>query len=130
MINHKFMNKKGFQIIGLVILIFIIAILFSMARPNIHRSTRGSRQKLCYSNIRVLTGAAEIYNTDVKEEELMKSLDIKHLIKTKYLKDEPAFTEKECSYCSEYIEEEGLCVWCKYHGDLYGYVEGDYWKDR
>ena len=133
MINHKYMNKKGFSFIELVLVIFIIFIIFilyAMSRPNVRPVTGYRIQKACYSNIRVLMGAAELYNMDVKEEEQMKSLDIKHLIKTKYLKDEPVLPDKEkCVYYSEYIEEDGLYVWCKYHGDLIGHLEGDFWKE-
>ncbi len=97
-----------------------------MARPNIHPSTRGSRQKLCYSNIRVLTGAVEMYNMDVKEENLMKSLDIEPLIDNKYLKEKPVSPEVSCKYISTYNDKDGLYIWCDYHGDLEGLIAGKY----
>ena len=126
MINHKYMNNKGFTFIELVIAIFILAILFSMAQPNVRRSSPRSRQKACYSNIRVLTGATEMYNMDVKEENLMKSLDIEPLINNKYLKEKPIPTEVSCRYLSTYNDKDGLYIWCDYHGDIQGHITGKY----
>ena len=43
-----------------------------------------ARQKACYSNIRVLTGAVEMYNMD--HSIMMKELDFNTLIQEHYLK--------------------------------------------
>lgn len=61
-----------------LIVIAIMGILAVMAMPTPSRHSRWiPRQKACYSNIRVLQGAVEMYNMD--SSELMKDLDIKKL---------------------------------------------------
>ena len=58
------MNRKGFTLIELMIVIAIIGILAAMAMPNFKTSRWQARQKACYSNIRVIQGAVEMYNMD------------------------------------------------------------------
>ena len=58
------MKRKGFTLIELMIVIAIIGILAAMAMPNFKTSRWQARQKACYSNIRVVQGAVEMYNMD------------------------------------------------------------------
>ncbi len=76
-----------------------------------------SREKACYSNIRVISGAVEMYNMDVKT--LMTTLDMNPLLKNNYLK--PITTpENDCEYHSEGDLTEKGYIYCKRHGDIEG----------
>ena len=110
-------NKKGFISLGEVIVaIAIIAILAYMAHPNYHRrgSRVSNRQKACFSNIRVIQGAVEMYNMDVST--MMDTLDMNQLISDKYLKPITP-PETSCSYHGEKLIDNGE-VYCDYHGSL------------
>ncbi len=138
-------NKKAFTLIELIIVIAIIVILAAISKPNFCKRPRPeTRQKACFSNIRVLQGAVEMYNMDVgyndnnetkkkevvkeenmmgimkevKEESMMKELDIDQLIKGKYLREHPYKPDNSCSYISiGDLSEDGV-VACEYHGDI------------
>ena len=77
MLNH---NKKGITILEIIIIVIIIAILVKMAEPqhgwNGGVRARNHREKECFNNIRILTGAVENYNFDSKtEENMMRTLN-------------------------------------------------------
>ena len=69
------MNRKGFTLIELMIVIAIIGILAAMAMPNFKTSRWQARQKACYSNIRVIQGAVEMYNMDVSGNDMLSQLN-------------------------------------------------------
>lgn len=116
-------NRKGFTLIELMIVIAIIGILAAMAIPNFRKARESARQKACYSNLRVILGAIEMYNMD--NSSMMDDLSVAKLVSGKYLKAEPVPPETHCSYLGSGIIENGR-VWCKYHGDVEGYVPGSY----
>ena len=79
----------------------------------------GSKQKACYSNIRIIQGALEMYNMDV--DTMMSTLDQRILIEEKYMK---STHELECpetsiggTYSGENLTEDGEII-CSYHGGL------------
>ena len=79
----------------------------------IKRSRYSTRTKACWSNIRVIQGAVEMYNMDVAT--MAKTLDIPELIKGKYLRSEPLLPEKDCHYDSfGDLSQDGL-VYCTHH---------------
>ncbi len=81
--------------------------------PLRHRSDPRLR---CYSNIRVLQGAVEMYNMD--SDVFMKDLDFNSLIEGKYLKEKPIPPDKYCNYTNKGdLSEEGQ-VYCVLHGGL------------
>ena len=110
-------KKKAFTLIELIIVIAIIAILAKMSQPMcIKRSRPSARQKACFSNLRVIQGAVEMYNMD--NSEFMTKLDLDLLIKGKYLKELPSKPEESCSYISiGDLSKDGVIA-CEYHGDL------------
>ena len=121
-------NKKAFTLLELLIVIAIIGILAAMAQPTCGRRPRpSSRKKACYSNIRVLLGAVEMYNMDnsVMMEELNND-NVEKLINSRYLKDKPTPPESEkCKYFGYDLIGSGT-IFCVYHGDLDGKIKGDY----
>ncbi len=115
-------NKKAFTVLELLIVIAIMAILAAMAQPHTHRSRPSARQKACFSNIRVIQGAVEMYNMD--SSTMMKELDLNLLINgngssdIKYLKYHPTKPEVSCSYISiGDLSDDGVIA-CEYHGDI------------
>ena len=116
-------NRKGFTLIELMIVIAIIGILAAMAIPNFKKARASARQKACYSNIRVIQGAVEMYNMD--SANMMNSLKTEDLISGHYLKEKPVAPETQCDYKGENLENEGS-VFCNFHGDLQGATPGSY----
>lgn len=79
----------------------------------IKRSRYSARTKACWSNIRVIQGAVEMYNMDVAT--MATSLDLPTLFKEKYLKNEIIGPEKDCYYDSfGDLSKEGF-VYCTRH---------------
>ena len=111
-------NRKGFTLIELMIVIAIIGILAAMAIPNFQKARGSARQKSCYSNIRIISGAIEMYNMDVPTM-MLECNDANQaiLVTGKYLKkvlvNEP---ERSCQYSSTGdLTGDGI-VTCNYHG--------------
>ena len=114
-------NRKGFTLIELMIVIAIIGILAAMAIPNFKKAREAARQKACYSNIRVILGAIEMYNMD---HSAMKStladsdvnVSTATLVSEGYLKTKVSKPETGCSYSSTGdITGNGL-ISCAVHG--------------
>ena len=105
--------------IFVLFMIFFYALVnfFSVAFTTKKHVYNSPREKACYSNIRVITGAVEMYNMDVKT--LMTTLDTNTLLEKKYIK--PMIPpEKDCEYHSEgNIAKDGY-IYCKRHGDIEG----------
>ena len=113
-------NRKGFTLIELMIVIAIIGILAAMAIPNFKKARASARQKACYSNIRVLQGAVEMYNMDVST--MMTTLNQGTLRNGKYLKGTADLMCPETSKQKGYKESGDLTdngeITCGYHGGL------------
>ncbi len=114
-------NRKGFTLIELMIVIAIIGILAAMAIPNFKKARASARQKACYSNIRVIQGAVEMYNMDVST--MMVGLSMTNLTKGNYMKTSPIGPETTCKYTGSDLAGNGS-VYCSYHGDLEGRTPG------
>lgn len=115
------MKRKGFTLIELMIVIAIIGILAAMAIPNFKKARESAREKACYSNIRVILGAVEMYNMD--NTAMMDSLAVNSLVSGHYLKSEPSKPEKDCTYLGNNLSGDGY-VYCNIHGDPEGRVPG------
>ena len=93
----------------------IICLLFFAFISNSAFARRVSaRDKACFSNIRVIQGAVEMYNMD--KNEYMKTLDIDLLVESKYLEGKPYPPEVDCQYLSEGNLAEDGKIYCKHHG--------------
>ena len=116
-------NRKGFTLIELMIVIAIIGILAAMAIPNFKKARASARQKACYSNIRVLQGAIEMYNMDVSTMITTMSDQVQNqLISGKYIKATAPLicpeTSKNGSYsASGDLTDNGEII-CSWHGGL------------
>ena len=81
----------------------------------VYKSSSSARKKACFSNIRIIRGAIEMYNMDVPESDYMRKLDLNLLIEKKYLK---SITPPEdfCKYVSmDDLSDNGV-VYCVSHG--------------
>ena len=93
---YKFFKKKSIGDILIYIIFFVIILIIAeMAMPNfrMHNNRESARQKACYSNIRVVQGAVEMYNMDAplatgsKNIHLfMDKMNMQNLVKGGYLK--------------------------------------------
>ena len=85
-INKVFFTIMRKKIIPSIIIIIIIFKVITM--PSFRTCDRGnySRQKACYSNIRVIQGAVEMYNMDTTP--MMDDLNMTTLIKGGYIRGE------------------------------------------
>ncbi len=120
----KMKNKKKKSIIGIIFkafIIFVITFLIGNFPPTFRRGHSSSPQKACYSNIRVIQGAVEMYNMDTSE--MMKDLDFNFLLESKFLKEKPFPPEKECNYSNKGDLSEDGQIYCALHGGMV--CEGD-----
>lgn len=115
-------NRKGFTLIELMIVIAIIGILAAMAIPNFKKARESARQKACYSNIRVILGAVEMYNMD---HSAMKSgladTDVQsggYLVTEGYLKTAVNKPETDCAYSSTGDLTGSGLISCARHGTV------------
>ncbi len=131
-------NKKTKQsclsiLIQAIILCVTTTCLTFMSLPNhfFRRPRASARAKACFSNLRVLTGAVEMYNMD--NEIIIREFDsstTKILLENKYLKSEPVLPEiDKCKYKSNGdISIDGY-LYCEYHGDVEGKHPCEYNKE-
>ena len=108
----------GFAVIGFI-MICVIGFLAALALPNFERARDEARRKACFSNQRVLMGGVEMYNMDVKEENMMHNLNIDILVKERYVKEKPKLPDPKCSYVSEGDLAKDGNVKCTYHGSVF-----------
>ncbi len=108
-----------------VYLIGIFVFIFFGPQMSYRRGGRNDRIKSCYSNLRVIQGAVEMYNMDVKEK--MTTLDQSHLIEGHYIKANSELvcpeTSKHGTYSGKDLTKDGEII-CSYHGGLI--AEGPY----
>ena len=105
-------------------------VIFILFGPSIGFGRHGYNyrpQKHCYSNIRVLQGAVEMYNMD-NPSNMMDFLDINRLVNSKYLKEPPESPIPCCRYSENgrLSDDDGEVV-CAVHGGMI--TSGPYDKD-
>ena len=107
------------RFILLLVLFFYCLFNIGGGLPRFHRHhAHSSPQKACYSNIRVIQGAVEMYNMD--SSIMMENLDFDYLIEGHYLKQKPTGSEKNCNYVAEGNLTEDGYIYCEKHGDIIG----------
>ena len=109
-------NKVNvYIVITLAFILFSEFVLLSVfSAPTVTKRRTSAKRAACFSNIRLLQGAVEMYNMD--KPNFMKSLDIDLLIKEKYLKTPPTPPENDCKYLSDGDLSDSGNVYCKFHG--------------
>lgn len=60
---RKMMNKKGFTLVELMIVVVILGILVAIAVPIFGAVTKNAKRKACASNIRIIEGNCSTYLT-------------------------------------------------------------------
>ena len=124
---YKNNNHPVLKIINYLFLAYIIISIFlfssTFGRRRGISDTIISKEKSCYSNIRIIQGVVEMYNMDVDNDNQMKSLDLNILYENKYLKDKISkpinLPDVKCEYLGENLSETGS-VYCDLHGDIEG----------
>lgn len=125
MINYINKDKKrnGFTLVELAIVILIIWLFSTFARPyDYHRpKPYEAIQKQCFSNQRILQGAIEMYNMDnsIKLDKAFPGFESDDAIRTLeengYLKKFNESNKDICSYGFVDMSYSGR-VFCVYHG--------------
>lgn len=126
--NNENNNKRKLSCLEITLYIYLLGVVvFVLLKPipNFKRHTY-NRDKICFSNIRVLQGAVEMYNMD--SQEMMSVYDEEILIKGGYLKSRPNKPSPECQYLGTDLDGVGS-VYCTYHGDVEGRTKGTYKKE-
>ena len=119
--NDKKQKSISVILLETVIVFIIVFVLTCMATTNYSAPRASIRQKVCYSNIRVLAGAIEMYNMDNKDTfKELNEKTLNYLYEEKYLKGDINLPTPRCNYRSEgIIKEKGVgFVYCDYHGDI------------
>ena len=102
----------NFLLIGYLIVEFISIPNFRKCQPS-----EGSREKSCFSNMRIITGAVEMYDMD--HSEMMDRLNLELLQKEGYLKNSVHKPELDCDYYRKEGNSKGdVVICCKRHGNI------------
>ncbi|EKD83444.1 MAG: hypothetical protein ACD_39C00674G0001, partial [uncultured bacterium] len=121
-------SGKGFRLAELMIVVVIIGVLAAIATPNFRKAREQARDKACMANIRVLTGAVEMYNMDNSQG--MQQLNMELLLKNKYLKSRIIGSESGCYYKAEGNLNEGGEIYCELHGTIEGQRPQEMRRDK
>ena len=131
--------KKKKPIIAIIIESIIVSIttstLFFMAVPNhfFRRDRSIARAKACFSNLRVLQGAIEMFNMDETPKITeCNEVTLNLLVEKKYLKRDflNYYPEIQCRYISNGDLSENGTVYCEYHGSIDGFFKGEFDYNR
>src|SRR5437868_15336724 len=91
--KRAFRNKRGFSLLELMIAMFIMIILLSVAFPTYQRSVQHARETVLKENLWQMRKAIDQFSAD--KGKLPKNVD--ELVEGKYLREKPRdpVTEKE-----------------------------------
>ena len=113
---RKMMNKKGFSLVELMIVVVIMGILIAVAIPLYGAITTNANNKTCTNNIKAIKSNAATYkssyNVNVDKAELAKMFD------DSKLPDCPFDQDSDGTDYAVSLETNGAVkVECKYAGD-------------
>ena len=129
-------NKKKQSCLSTLSRAFILTCITSFIVFSIHTPGKPSRsfprRKACLSNLRLISGAVELYNMDNANKIIeLNDSAFEILIKGNYLKRKPEPPElTRCFYSSEGDITKSGYIYCKYHGDLKGIKECEFNKEH
>lgn len=113
----KRMNRRGFTLIELMIVVAIIGVLAAIAVPNFREARRKSNMRACYANQKTLLGALEMYNLDYGTNITIEGETELTTLKTNnYLSSVP--DDPGCAGKANYRSNEEGDVWCTFHGAI------------
>ncbi|MBR4329886.1 MAG: hypothetical protein IKO19_02780 [Candidatus Riflebacteria bacterium] len=105
-------------VLSYIYLIGAFALIF-LGPKVYHKKNITNRDRACYSNLRVLLGAVEMYNMD--SETMMTTLDQSLLRKWHYIKADKDLecpeVSKQAFYSGKNLTDDGEII-CSYHGGL------------
>jgi hypothetical protein len=117
--------------IHLFVSIAILSFVFLAIMPHYPPIRPGRVKNNCFSEIRVLSGAVELYNLDYETK--IHNLDddtIKSLVDNQYLKKLPKPYIEKCKYISQGdLASDSGVIFCEAHGDIDGNIKGKYSED-
>ncbi len=116
-------NKRRYSSLFYLYLIGAILFIIFGPEPKTSGGRPSTRNKACYSNIRIIQGAVEMYNNSSSVS--MNDLSIDDLIRGRCLEEEPIAPDVYCSYRGNDLNKESS-VYCTFHGDLQGLTAGTY----
>ena len=105
----KKLNKKGFTLVELLVVLVILAVIMSIAIPSVTSSIERSKQKEYDAKVKLIVSAAELYfdkhrNTyPISSGDTTYKVNISKLIEEKYLTEE----EAKDPFTNNRIDEEG-----------------------
>lgn len=113
----KRMNRRGFTLIELMIVVAIIGVLAAIAVPNFREARRKSNMRACYANQKTLLGALEMYNLDYGSNiTIDNKAALDKLKENNYLSSVP--DDPGCAGKDNYRSSEKGDVWCTFHGSI------------
>ncbi len=102
---------------GVVLLLAAAAVAFHVAASSRLDSSRRRMQKWdCYTNLKTIAGALEIYELEKGTNARLEDVPLERLVKEGFLKSVPV-----CPYSSravDYLQDEDGVVYCRNHGSI------------
>ena len=114
----KKLNKKGFTLIELMVVIAILVIIMGIALPNITSSIERSKQKQIDNKRQLIVSAGELYFDRYKKANRNSGVTLRELVSKEFLT-----SEEIKDSCSEKNEPDGCCV-------MYDTTNGYYFVDN
>lgn len=104
----KRLNRKGFTLIELMVVIAILVVIMGIALPNITSSIERSKQKQKEAKIQLIVSAAELYFDRHKGNDKTKGVKSTTLVSEGFLTNaeiEDTCEPSEEDYCCAYYDE-------------------------
>ncbi len=112
---RKLMNKKGFSLVELMIVVVIMGILIAVAIPLYGAITDNANAKTCGSNIKTIRNTVTNYYAS---NDQTKIPDLATLISMTQDKKMPVCPLNEANAYSVYVSTDGQCqVYCANYAD-------------